>query len=339
VSTDLHAPLESGEISSPRSGVFNAKRAGAQALRVGEGLLLLAFVRVVVAPAFGSAALPAAVRAWLVVFLAVVIQALPFLVLGAVVSVAISKLATPRVVERLVPRSGVRAVPAAALASMLLPGCECASVPVSSSMMRHGVPRAAALTFLLAAPAVNPVVLVATAVAFPGHPQMVLARFAAAMLSAVTMGWLWLRTGTRWLPQPTILTSSHSHDAGLLATLRHDFLPACGYLIIGAALAATVNVALPHSIFSRLSGFVVVLALALLAVLIAVCSEADAFVAASLTPHPLAQLAFMVVGPMVDLKLITTQVGSFGSRFAAFFAPTTFVVGLGAALLVGSVLL
>ena len=69
-------------------------------------------------------------------------------------------------------------------------------------------------------------------------------------------------------------------------------------------------------------------------------SEADAFVAASLTQFSLtARLAFMVVGPMVDVKLVALQAGTFGRRFAARFAPLTFVVAVGAAVAVGAVLL
>ena len=72
-----------------------------------------------------------------------------------------------------------------------------------------------------------------------------------------------------------------------------------------------------------------IIALAVLAVLLSICSEADAFVAASLSQFsPTAQLAFMVVGPMIDLKLFALQVGTFGRRFAARFAPTTFVVAV-----------
>jgi uncharacterized membrane protein YraQ (UPF0718 family) len=84
-----------------------------------------------------------------------------------------------RCLERLLPRSAVLAVPSAALAGAALPGCECASVPIAGRLCARGVQPAAALAFMLAAPAVNPVVLVATAVAFPGQPQMVLARSAA----------------------------------------------------------------------------------------------------------------------------------------------------------------
>jgi uncharacterized membrane protein YraQ (UPF0718 family) len=82
-----------------------------------------------------------------------------------------------------------------------------------------------------------------------------------------------------------------------------------------------------------------VLALAILAVLLSICSEADAFVASSLTQFSLtARLAFLVVGPMVDLKLFAMQVGTFGRRFAVRFAPTTFVVAVVVAVAVGTVL-
>ena len=88
------------------------------------------------------------------------------------------------------------------------------------------------------------------------------------------------------------------------------------------------------------TGLLAVLAMALLAVVMCICSEADAFVAASFTQFsPTAQLAFLVVGPMVDLKLVAMQTGAFGRAFSSRFAPATFVVAVSAALLVGGVLL
>ena len=87
------------------------------------------------------------------------------------------------------------------------------------------------------------------------------------------------------------------------------------------------------------SGFFAVIALALLAVLLSICSEADAFVAASLSQFSLtARLAFLVVGPMVDLKLFAMQVGTFGPRFALRFAPATLMLGILVAALVGAVM-
>jgi hypothetical protein len=117
---------------------------------------------------------------------------------------------------------------------------------------------------------------------------------------------------------------------------------AIGFLTVGAAAAATLNVVVPRSWLDGLAGsdLVGIPALALLAVLLAVCSEADAFVAASLTQFSLsARLAFMVVGPAVDVKLIAMQAGIFGHRFALRFAPATLLITVLAAALVGRLLL
>lgn len=108
--------------------------------------------------------------------------------------------------------------------------------------------------------------------------------------------------------------------------------------MLGAALVATLQTAAPADLFDRLggAGLVQVLLLALLAVSLSVCSEADAFVAAGLSQFSLtARLAFLVVGPMVDLKLMAMQAGTFGRRFMVRFAPLTFVTGVVVSIVVG----
>src|SRR2546429_3592237 len=140
---------------------------------------------------------------WLTIFVSIVIQATPFVVLGTVVSAAIAALVPPSFFARALPRRPVLAVPVAGVAGVVLPGCECGSVPIAGALVRRGVTPAAALAFLLSAPAINPVVLVATFVAFPGRPQMVVARLAASLTASVAMGWLWLRLGrAQWLRTP-----------------------------------------------------------------------------------------------------------------------------------------
>ncbi|MFF4579990.1 permease [Streptomyces sp. NPDC001373] len=290
-------------------------------------------------PAFG---------AWRTLLVAIVMQGVPFLVLGTIVSAAIGAFVPDRVFSRILPRNPVLAVPVAGAAGVVLPGCECASVPVAGSLMRRGVAPAAALTFLLAAPAVNPVVLVATAIAFPGKPEMVAARFGASLVTSVVMGWLWIRWGREeWLRLPT--GPGHvRHALGVGRTeafrrgLQHDFLQAGGFLVVGAMAAATFNVLVSPSVLEAFSGspWLGVLVAAALAVLLSVCSEADAFVASSFTGFsPTARLAFMVVGPMVDMKLIALQSGAFGRAFAVRFCAGTFVVAVLCSVLVGSVLL
>src|SRR5919202_4671822 len=114
-----------------------------------------------------------AVTHWATIFVAIAVQAMPFLVLGITVSAGIAALGPSGFLPRLLPDRPALSVPVAAVAGAALPGCECGSVPIARRLMARGAPVAAALTFLLSAPAINPVVLVATAVAFPGKPAVV----------------------------------------------------------------------------------------------------------------------------------------------------------------------
>jgi uncharacterized membrane protein YraQ (UPF0718 family) len=260
-------------------------------------------------------------------------------------SAAIGAFVPERVFTRLLPRDPALAVPVAGAAGVVLPGCECASVPVADSLMRRGVAPAAALAFLLSAPAINPVVLIATSIAFPGSPAMVVARLIASLATAVMMGWLWVRFGREeWLRTPKRRTPpvGGPRRVAFGAGLQHDFLHAGGFLVVGAAAAATFNIVVPRSALDAFTGspWLSVLLLAALAVVLCVCSEADAFVAASLSGFsPTARLAFMVIGPMVDLKLIALQTGTFGRAFAMRFSAATFVVALVSSVLVGRWLL
>jgi uncharacterized membrane protein YraQ (UPF0718 family) len=284
------------------------------------------------------------------VFCGVFLQAVPFLVLGVLLSGLIAAFVSPARLARLLPRKPTAAVLAAGVAGAALPGCECGSVPVARRLLgedrddnRIG---AAALTFMLSAPAVNPVVLVATAVAFPGEPRFVAARCGASLLTAVVMGVLWSRWG-----QPSWITrrlrhDHHSHSGSkwtvFTEAARHDFLQAAAYLAVGAAAAATLRVVVPPWVFEHVAGNLVIgiISMALLAFVLAMCSEADAFVAASLTMMPLLpRLVFLVVGPAVDVKLVAMQAGLFGRAFALRFAPVTFVVATLLATAVGLIVL
>jgi uncharacterized membrane protein YraQ (UPF0718 family) len=285
-----------------------------------------------------------ALQMWSTVFIAIVLQALPFLGLGVLLSGLIAAFVPDHVFERALPKRTALAVPAAGIAGAALPGCECASVPFAGRMIARGVAPPAALAFLLSAPAINPVVLVSTAVAFPQQPMMVLARFLASLVTAITLGWLWARFGrTEWLRVPRrIQAPGGSKWATFRLTLQHDFLHAGGFLVVGAMFAATFTVAIDPRWSLAVAGVPVlsVVMLAALAVVLCVCSEADAFVAASLVGFSsTAKLAFMVVGPAVDLKIVAMQTGTFGQRFAQRFAPVTFAVAVTAGLLAGEVLL
>lgn len=308
------------------------------------GLILLLLVGFLVQGPIRRGLSAPAMQNWMTVFVAVVLQALPFLVFGVLLSAVLAVFVPPSFFARALPSRQALAVPVAGMAGAVLPGCECASVPVAGALMSRGVTPAAALAFLLSAPAINPVVLTATAVAFPGNPRMVLARFAASLLVACVMGWLWHRLGRPgWLRPPARRSfEGLGKVAAFWDFVRHDLVHAGGFLVTGAMAAATLKALVPPGWLHAAAGngVLAVLVMAILAVLLSICSEADAFVAASVSEFSLtARLAFLVVGPMVDLKLFGMQAATFGRAFALRFAPATLVVGIAVSAVTGMVLL
>ncbi len=317
-------------------------RAGSMELLVGILLACAISTTMLRNAVFGSAALSTAGT----VFCGVFVQAVPFLALGVVVSGLIAVFVSPERLARWLPRRPAVAVLAAGVGGALLPGCECGSVPVGRRLFgESGATGAAALTFMLAAPAINPVVLVATAVAFPGAPMMVLARMGASLLTAVIMGWAWARWGRpKWVTRrlPRSGNDTDSRWTVFAEAARHDFLQAASYLVVGAAAAAALHVVVPRWVFDHVAAHLVlgVVLMAGLAVVLALCSEADAFVAASMTMVPLLpRLVFLVVGPAVDVKLFAMQAGMFGRAFAARFAPATLLVAVASACAIGLLVL
>lgn len=324
--------------ASPTPNGRRANRAAATAAIWVNLCVLVVYRRL-----FGRVGLVPIVNDWATLFTSVMLQALPFLVLGVVVSAAISSLIPAAWLERALPVRPSLAVPVAGLAGVALPGCECSSVPVARRLMTRGVAPAAALTFLLAAPAVNPVVLVATATAFPGEPAMWVARLVASLIAAVATGLVWLRWGSSDLIESTIRAAANDAKHERFSdALVEDFLQAGGFLALGAALVASVQTLVPANALELFggTGIASVLTMAALAIVLSVCSEADAFVAAGLSQFSLtSRLVFLVVGPMIDIKLFTMQAGTFGRRFAIRFAPLTLIVATIAAVAVGTILL
>lgn len=284
-------------------------------------------------------------QTWATIFVAICVQAVPFLVLGVLVSGAIAAFVPASVFTRIMPSRPSLAVPAAGASGVILPGCECGSVPIANRLIDRGVRPSAALAFLLSAPAINPIVLVATAVAFSGlQPNMVWARLVAGLVTAVAVGWIWERIGRpEWMRPRTVRGADSDEERGwpvFLATMRGDFTEAGGFLVLGAGVAATFKVLVSQRWLDDVASSILwsVLLMGLLAFMLALCSEADAFVAASFSTIPwVGKLVFLTVGPAVDVKLVSLQAGTFGRRFAVRFAPITFVVATMVAVLVGLV--
>jgi len=264
----------------------------------------------------------------------IVLEASPFLLLGSLLSAVLAVYVGDGALARLSRRGLPAQIGVGLVAGLILPTCECGVVPVTRRLLGKGVPPGAAISFMLAAPVVNPVCLAATWVAFQGDWRMVAWRAALVMIPAAAAGWVLGATRSADLLRPS-LTMAHEagcgcgcgHDharfgflQGLPEVLRltgREFLDMALFLITGALAAGAFKAFLPQSWLGLVSGnlWLAVPALMLLAVLISICSEADAFVAASLSmfPRP-ALLAFLALGPMLDLKLMPAFLSVFKRR-------------------------
>src|SRR5438067_4118049 len=189
----------------------------------------------------------------------------------------------------------------------------------------------AGIAFMLASPVLNPLVLGSTWVAYGGHArgaEMVAGRASLGLLAAALAGAVIGRTGSGDLLRPRASDhEEHDHGGGpagravaFSSHLVSDFLFMGKFIVLGAALSAFVQAAVPQSVVSAVGGAPVLSALSLMAVayVLSLCSEADAFIAASFTSFsPGAQLAFLVLGPIADLKLSVL----YGATFRRWFVP------------------
>lgn len=292
------------------------------------------------------------VRTFFVIFGSLLIQALPFVMLGALAAALVEVFVPVGMLERLgrIPRP--LQLPAAALAGLAFPICECGSVPVARRLMLRGLMPSAAVTFMLAAPVINPVVIASTFVAFRGRTSMwtvVGGRFALGILVAIAVGWvLGSRTTPELLKPDPEETHEHLLELGrpearwrrFFVHLGNDFLFMGRYLLLGATIAAAIQTFLPASFLSNVADRPVLSVVAMmgLAAALSLCSESDAFVAASFAPFGVsAQLGFLVFGPMVDAKLLALYAGTFRRGFVRVVVLTAAAATLVGALWIGVV--
>jgi len=270
------------------------------------------------------------------VFLSILIQALPFLLLGVLVASTIQVLISSETIARIFPRNSVFGFIVAMLAGVFFPVCDCAVVPVAAGLVKRGVPLPAAVTFLLAAPIVNPIVIASTWYAFPDQPHMALFRVYFGLIIALAAGLMF-----RVLPAENVLLSnsnsldlctstcsccsSHVQTTGfgdkIGMIFRHavqEFFQVGKFLIFGALLSSALQVLVPKDIFYGISGTAVsILIMMIAAFILSVCSTSDAFIARTfVNQFPMgAVMGFMILGPMLDIKNVLMLLSSFQKRF------------------------
>jgi uncharacterized protein len=301
-----------------------------------------------------------AVSLFLIKFLAILWEAMPFIVLGAILAGILEEFLPQQAITKVLPKAVIPAVMMGAVLGLVFPMCECGILVVMRRLLRKGLPLACCIAYMLAGPIINVVVIFSTWIAFKDHgigPEVVALRvgmgFVVATITALIVHLQYRKYGNSLLAKLAVPVSASTPVAvpvtpaipapaptqtdfdpvpprkktfldrlgNISATAMHDFVDITLFLILGAVIASAAKLFItPGQIetLSREQPFLAIPAMMLLAVIMCLCSEADAFVAASFTRmHTSAKVAFLVLGPMLDIKLLLMYTRVFRPRLIA----------------------
>lgn len=277
------------------------------------------------------------------IFISILLEAIPFVLIGVFVSSLIQMYVSEERIQKLIPKNPFLALIPAALLGVIFPVCECAIVPVVRRLIKKGMPLHVGMVLLVGAPILNPIVFLSTYVAFRLDVQMAYARLGLAFLIIIIIGLvIYLlfenKDQLKWTKEDLVVSNKKEptvQSKSLKMVLYHasdEFFQMGKYLIFGAFIASLFQTYFDRSILLHLGsnnltsppvmmGFAYALSL---------CSEADAFVAASFL-HTFSKgsiLAFLLFGPMVDFKNTLMLFGYFKTKFVLVFMLITTIVVL-----------
>jgi len=276
------------------------------------------------------------------VFLGIFVEAVPYLLLGTLASGLVEVFLDRDQMSKWISHRPIAAAVGGAFMGMIFPVCECGVVPLTRRLFNKGLPLSAGISFLLAAPVLNPIVVLSTAAAF-GWEQMLFWRMGISLVIAVVVGLVFSveKDSTNVLRPVSILSHDHSHEANASITEKFrqallitadEFFEMGRYLILGAMLAAGLQTFIPQSSLLAIGNgpLLSVLVMLALAILLSICSTVDAFVALSFlgTFSFGSVLSFLVFGPMVDIKSIIMYLQVFRRRSVTYLVVIPFMMSL-----------
>ena len=270
----------------------------------------------------------------LVAFLSIVFEGAPYILVGTLLSGLIDAFLPGTFLDRILPKNKVLATFAAGFLGLIFPVCECAVVPVVRRLVQKGLPLSCAMTYLLSAPIINPIVAVSTLTAFKEfeditslpailEAKMTLARLSLGYVVAVIAGLIMLRFPLAAILRPAVASGVTAATSGetvevpvapfndrlvhAMRTSMRDFLDTAIYFTIGVIITSVFNTQIDQSRIASLaaSDLYAIPSMMSLAFILSLCSTSDAFIAAPMDKFSAAaKLAFLVFGPMMDVKLI-----------------------------------
>jgi uncharacterized protein len=277
------------------------------------------------------------------IFLSIIFESAPFILMGAFFPSLVLLFIPPDFFKKYLPRNPLLSIPFALVLSAIFPVCECAIIPVIRSLVRKGMPLCAGAVFLAAAPILNPIVLASTFYAFRFDLQVVALRFGLSAFVAVLVGtavYFLLESGSRNAGQkdlPVSFENDPNNSLFRVSSWRRifdhtidEFFTVGKYFIFGAGLASLFQVLLGQQTVLSLaeSHFIAPGIMMIMAYILSLCSTADAFVAASFagTFPVMSIVAFLVFGPMLDIKNTAMLMGYFPAKFVGVFIVSVIVV-------------
>lgn len=292
----------------------------------------------------------------LVAFLSIFLEGAPYILLGTLISGFIAAYLPAGAMESILPRRVGPAILLSGLLGAVFPVCECAVVPVIRRLVQKGLPVGCAITYMLAAPIINPIVVISTLSAFQGQDAgyMTISRLLMAFLVAIVIGFVVSRLPVgavlrdrvlRTIPDPASAKAKSEDkeqapsrvqgpdaDEKLVYAMRmslRDFCDTSMYFIIGVLITAVFNTQFDQALLKPVASneALAVPAMMGLAFVLSLCSTSDAFIAATMAAFSQAsKLAFLVFGPMMDIKLVFMYLAVFQKRFVLGLVLGVFVL-------------
>ena len=292
--------------------------------------------------------LPTSVLQMGAIFLSIMIEALPFVLIGSIISGFIDVYITPDRVHAFLPQNKILRILFGTFVGFIFPSCECGIVPIVNRFLEKKVPTYTAVPFLATAPVINPIVLFATYTAFGNSVRFALFRALGSILVALVLGIFW-----GFVVKEPILKKDgkkdHLHDFSdkqgwtkvgyALIQAIDEFFDMGRYLVFGCLFASFVQVYVPTYVLTHIghNSLTAILLMMVLAFLLSLCSEADAFIGASLLASfgfaPV--MAFLIIGPMIDIKNLLMMKNHFTNKFILQFISLITLVILAYSLMIG----
>ena len=276
-------------------------------------------------------------------FLSIVVEALPFILIGSIVSAIIQLFIKEETLEKFLPRNKILSIILASFAGIFVPLCECAIVPIGRSLIKKGVSIGTATTFMLAVPIINPIVILSTYYAFPNNLNIVFLRIFGGLSISILIGLLLefsikntsiIKDDNNYLSSCDCGCENFYINPGFLTNLKNlidhtskEFLDISRYFIFGALLASITSVIMKflNIDFANVMPSFTIPIMMLLTFLLSLCSEADAFVAKGFLSSfgNSGVIAFLILGPMLDLKNVILLFGAFKKRYVIYLIVLT----------------